>query len=75
MSRNKYNIKIDDSEPKDLEIDKYRNFDRVLSQYKRNRKKRKPLHEVIYKLYRYIPVIIVLILSFLMFAAYLLFVG
>lgn len=75
MPRNKYTIKIEDNEPQDWEIDKHRNFDRVLNQYKRKRKKKMPLHEVVYKLYRYVPVLIVLILSFLMLAAYLLFVG
>ncbi len=72
MLKRKYQIKFDTDEPHDSIIEKHQNFNRLLRQYRSKRKSRRPLHEVIYRLYRYVPVLIVLILTILLLAAYVL---
>jgi hypothetical protein len=68
MSMSKYNIRLNVPKPSEEEIREFKNFNRVLHQYKRAKRPR-PLHSIMGKMNRLIPIIII-ILSLLLFLMY-----
>ena len=56
----RYKIKIDTEQPSDEELNQHKSFNRVLYQYNRS-KTRQPLHHVVYKMNKLIPIIAVAI--------------
>ncbi|WP_020530916.1 hypothetical protein [Flexithrix dorotheae] len=63
---NKYKININKPKPSEKEVDLHKNFNRVLSQYKRSHtNKRKPMHKILNKFNRFMSLFILIIVLFL----------
>ncbi|MBX2842319.1 MAG: hypothetical protein KTR26_11130 [Flammeovirgaceae bacterium] len=59
---NKYKININKPKPTEQEVDLHKNFNRVLSQYKRSHtNKRKPMHKILDKFNRFVSLFILII--------------
>ena len=65
----KYNLKIDDPEPSEEQIQSHKDFGRVLRQYKQQ-PPRRSLHDIMLRLNRFLPLIIMLILVLLLIGIY-----
>ena len=68
MSPAKYKVRLNAPKPSEDEMREFKNFNRVLYQYKRAKRPR-PLHSIMGKMNRLIPIIII-ILSLLLFLMY-----
>lgn len=74
MSQPKYNIRLNAPKPSEDEIREFKNFNRILYQYKRAKRPR-PLHSIMGKVNRMIPIIIIILSLLLFLFYYLQFVG
>lgn len=69
MPSEKYKVIINKKEPSDEEINQYKDFDRILDRFER-RHKREPLHQVLFRINRLAPIILLAILAALLLLFY-----